>query len=59
MTVSPHIDRKQIRREMAEVEKYKKTITGTSGRLVNLNGYMERERYKKSELALRKHYNFS
>ena len=44
---------------MEHVKKYKKTITGTAGRLINLNGYMEREKQMKQDLAHRRHYNYA
>mmetsp|Transcript_39798 Transcript_39798/g.52105 ORF Transcript_39798/g.52105 Transcript_39798/m.52105 type:complete len:106 (+) Transcript_39798:770-1087(+) len=49
MQVSPHLDHKSIRRQMEEVQKYKKTIQGTSNRLIDVTPIIEKTRIRKGQ----------
>ena len=54
--VSPHIDQRNIKRQMDKVKTYKKAIQGTSNRHVNVNGILYKEQSRKAELNTRRHH---
>ena len=37
LSVSPHLDTRMMKRQYADVKKYKKVLTGTSNRFTNIS----------------------
>lgn len=52
--VSPHLDNKNIRRQMEEIKKYKRTIQGTSNRHIDITPIIEKTRMRKAMLSEKK-----
>lgn len=52
--VSPHIDNKNIRKQMNEIKKYKKTIQGTSNRHIDVVPIIEKTRMRKAMFSEKK-----
>ena len=48
MQVSPHIDNRNIRKQMEEMQKYRRTIQGTSNRLIDVTPIIEKTRMRKA-----------
>ena len=48
--VSPHIDHNNIRKQMQEIDKYKKTIQGTCHRHLDITPIIEKTRLKKAQI---------
>lgn len=48
MQVSPHIDNRNIRKQMEEMQKYRRTIQGTSNRMIDVTPIIEKTRMRKA-----------
>ena len=51
MQVSPHLNNKNIRAQMKDINKYKKTIQGTSNRHIDITPLIDRNKVRKDQYS--------
>jgi len=52
--VSPHLDIRNIRRQMQDINKYKKTIQGTSNRHIDISPIIAKNRIRRTHASQRR-----